>query len=95
MGTLLLYHKKRECQALSDFEVIEVALKEQDCYDNILLEYKVFVLCISFYEAFYKQLFHHEFDNVVFFYEYLLEKHLLLRKVKEFLIKGIIIVVFS
>ena len=75
--------------------LIEVALKEQDCYDNSLLEHKVFVLCISSYEAFYKQLLVHEFDNVVFFYEYLLEKHQLLRKVKEFRIKGIILVIFS
>tara|TARA_A100001391_G_scaffold114129_1_gene77002 strand:+ start:899 stop:1123 length:225 start_codon:yes stop_codon:yes gene_type:complete len=74
-----------------------VALKEQDCYDNSLLEYMVFVLCIFSYEdeAFYKQLLVHEFDNVVVVCEYLLEKHPLLRKVKEFLIKGIIIIVFS
>ena len=37
--------------------LIEVALKEQDCYDNSLLEHKVFVLCIFSFEAFYKQLF--------------------------------------
>jgi hypothetical protein len=57
----------------------------------------VFVLCIFSYEdeAFYKQLLVHEFDNVVLVYEYLLEKHQLLRKVKEFLVKGIILKVFS
>ena len=79
-----------------DFQVIEVASElVLDLDDNNLLEYKVFVLCISSYEAFYKQLLVHEFDNVVFFYEYLLEKHQLLRKVKWFLVKGILIVVFS
>ena len=77
--------------------LIEVALKEQDCYDNSLLEYKVFVLCIFSYEdeAFYKQLLAHEFDNVVLVYEYLLEKHQLLRKVKEFRIKGTTLEIFS
>ena len=78
--------------------LIEVAsdfLVEKD--DNNLLEYKVFVLCIFSYEdeAFYKQLLVHEFDNVVLVYEYLLEKHQLLRKVKEFRIKGIILTIFS
>ena len=76
-----------------------MALKEQDCYDNSLLEYMVFVLCIFSYEdeAFYKQLLAHEFDNVVvvLVYEYLLEKHQLLRKVKEFLVKGTTLEIFS
>ena len=77
--------------------LIEVALKEQDCYDNSLLEYKVFVLCIFSYEdeAFYKQLLVHEFDNVILVYEYLLEKHQLLRKVKEFRVKGTTLEIFS
>ena len=79
--------------------LIEVALKEQDCYDNSLLEYKVSVLCIFSYEdeAFYKQLLVHEFDNVVLVlvYEYLLEKHQLLRKVKEFRVKGTTLEIFS
>ena len=77
--------------------LIEVALKEQDCYDNSLLEYKVFVLCIFSYEdeAFYKQLLVREFDNVILVYEYPLEKHQLLRKVKEFRIKGTTLEIFS
>ena len=77
--------------------LIEVALKEQDCYDNSLLEHKVFVLCIFSYEAFYKQLLVREFDNVVLVlvYEYPLEKHQLLRKVKEFLVKGTTLEIFS
>ena len=76
--------------------LIEVALKEQDCYDNNLLEYKVSVLCIFSYEAFYKQLLVHEFDNVaVVFCEYLLEKRQLLRKVKEFRVKGTLLTIFS
>ena len=55
-----------------------------------LLEYKVFVLCIFSCEdeAFYKQLLVHESDNVVVVCECLLEKRQLLRKVKEFLVKG-------
>jgi len=78
--------------------LIEVALKEQDCYDNSLLEYKVSVLCIFSYEdeAFYKQLLVHEFDNVaVVFCEYLLEKLQPLRKVKEFRVKGTLLTIFS
>ena len=65
--------------------------------DNNLSEYKVFVLCIFSYEdeAFYKQLLGHEFDNVVFFCEYLLEKHQPLRKVKEFPVKGTLLTIFS
>ena len=76
--------------------LIEVALKVQDCYDNNLLEYKVSVLYIFSYEAFYKQLLVHEFDNVaVVFCEYLLEKRQLLRKVKEFRVKGTLLTIFS
>ena len=67
--------------------------------DSNLLEYKVSVLCIFSYEdeAFYKQLLAHEFDNVVLVlvYEYPLEKHQLLRKVKEFLVKGTTLEIFS
>ena len=65
--------------------------------DSNLLEYKVFVLCIFSYEdeAFYKQLLAHEFDNVALVYEYLLEKHQLLRKVKEFRVKGTTLEIFS
>ena len=67
--------------------------------DSNLLEYKVFVLCIFSYEdeAFYKQLLVHVFDNVVvvLVYEYLLEKLQLLRKVKEFLVKGTTLEIFS
>ena len=67
--------------------------------DSNLLEYKVSVLCIFSYEdeAFYKQLLVHEFDNVVvvLVYEYLLEKHQLLRKVKEFRVKGTTLEIFS
>ena len=76
--------------------LIEVALKEQDCYDNSLLEYKVSVLCIFSYEAFYKKLLVHEFDNVVVvFCEYPLKKRQLLRKVKEFRVKGTLLTIFS
>ena len=65
--------------------------------DNSLLEYKVFVLCIFSYEdeACYKQLLVHEFDNVVVVCECLLEKRQLLRKVKEFLVKGTLLTIFS
>ena len=77
--------------------LIKVASDFLDVDDNSLLEYKVFVLCIFSYEdeAFYKQLLAHEFDNVVLVYEYLLEKHQLLRKVKEFRVKGTTLEIFS
>ena len=79
--------------------LIEVASVFVDEDDNSLSEYKVFVLCIFSYEdeAFYKQLLAHEFDNVVLVlvYEYPLEKHQLLRKVKSILVKGTTLEIFS
>ena len=74
--------------------LIDVVLLLVDLEDNSLVECKVFLLYISFYEAFYKQLLVHEFDNVVFC-EYPLEKHQLLRRVKEFLVKGTSLTIFS
>ena len=75
--------------------LIEVALGflvEKD--DSSLVEYKVFFLC-HIYEVSVndKQLPYHLF--YIFFCEYLLEKHQLLRKVKEFQVKGIILIIFS
>ena len=59
-----------------------------------LMEYKVFSLS-RIYEVLVNDtsLPYHLF--YIFFCEYLLEKHQLLRKVKEFRVKGIILIIFS
>ena len=87
--------KKEGVNPLNKIPTWGLVLVEHD--GSSLLEYKVSVLCIFSYEdeACYKQLLVHESDNVVVVCEYLLEKRQLLRKVKEFLVKGTLLKIFS